>query len=320
MYTLVTACMNREQHLRQSLPGWLTLPQVAEVIVVDWSNRRALEDLCSVDPRVRVVRVEGEPKWILSYAYNLGISRASGPVVVKCDADCIPNQGIMECMPGPAYFYAGYWRSGAAVGKPSVNGQCIFLKSQFEAVNGYSEVIRTYGRDDEDFYDRLIAGGSARREIAPAHLDFLEHSNDERIANQFDAPPAPSLEQRVFRDTLYNEMHNYNIAQLMPWNTSCSRAVFEVIRSEGPLTVVRRDKTKEIVIPPAIEARARVQGLRYVAMKAAGIPYESANKLDERACLTLIGSRASRAASVRSTAIPVHDAPRQRGRTLRQPT
>jgi hypothetical protein len=42
-----------------------------------------------------------------------------------------------------------------------------FAKAQFEAIDGYSELIRTYGRDDEDFYDRLIAAGYARREIPP---------------------------------------------------------------------------------------------------------------------------------------------------------
>ena len=81
MISLVTACMNREAHLRRSLPEWLRLPGLGEIVVVDWSNERSLEELTALDPRVRVVRVQGEPRWVLSYAYNLGVARAAGSVI-----------------------------------------------------------------------------------------------------------------------------------------------------------------------------------------------------------------------------------------------
>src|SRR5690606_31623737 len=101
--------------------------------------------LREMDPRIRLVRVQNEPRWILSYAYNLGISLARHPIILKCDADCFPQPGILSARPDDSTFFAGHWRSGVKVGKPSVNGQCLFTKARFEAVNGYSEVIRTYG-------------------------------------------------------------------------------------------------------------------------------------------------------------------------------
>jgi hypothetical protein len=291
MFTLVTACMNREAHLRQSLPKWLRLPHLTEILVVDWSNRQPLNDLLAIDPRVRVVRVEGEPKWILSYAYNAGIARATQPVIVKCDADCIPSAELLNYAPGPKHFFAGYWRSGAAVGKPSVNGQCIFLKSQFQAVNGYSEVIRTYGRDDEDFYDRLIAHGHERKEIPPACLDFLDHSHDDRTANQFAGADSPSLERRVSRDPLYNEMHNGWLARAMPWDSASRRAAYEEIASADRFCVLRRDRSLDITIPSTIESQARLFALRYMAKQLAGLSDGAVNTLDDRACLAVIGTR-----------------------------
>jgi hypothetical protein len=295
MFTLVTACMNREAHLRQSLPRWLAVPQMKEILVVDWSNHPPLDDLRAIDSRVKVLRVTGERKWILSYAYNAGIARATQSVIVKCDADCIPSAELLNYAPGPKHFFAGYWRSGAAVGKPSVNGQCIFLKSQFQAVNGYSELIRTYGRDDEDFYDRLIAHGYERKEIPPTCLNFVAHSNDERVVNQFAGEEASSIEHRVLRDTLYNEMHNCWIARLMPWNASRHRATFLETSQEDRLSVVCRDQSQEIPIPAEIEAKARLLALRYLAMQLAKISDAAANTLNERACLALIGTRMSRA-------------------------
>lgn len=291
MFSLVTACMNREEHLRLALRAWLQLPQLKEVVIVDWSNRRPLAGLRAIDDRIRIVQVEGEPRWILSYAYNIGIAHATQPVIVKCDADCLPHPGIFACLPQADCFHAGHWRSGQAVNKPSVNGQTVFAKAQFEAVNGYSEVIRTYGRDDEDFYDRLIAAGYARREIAPALLDFIEHGNAERTANQFVAQPQLTLEQRIVRDTLYNEMRNYYLGQQIPWGPGRPRARFTEIRQEDRLTVLRRDVAGEIVIPPEIAQAAHLFGLRFVAARLAGITLEAAERLDERACLILIGSR-----------------------------
>jgi hypothetical protein len=44
MRSLVTACMNREHHLRRSLPHWLSLPGLDEIIIVDWSTSEPLDD------------------------------------------------------------------------------------------------------------------------------------------------------------------------------------------------------------------------------------------------------------------------------------
>lgn len=283
--------MNREMHLRQSLPRWLKLPEVAELIIVDWSNKTSLRDLCSIDRRVKVVRVEQEPKWALSYAYNVGISRALHPFIIKCDADCIPHPEISALLPDPSHFFAGHWKSGSAVGKPSVNGQCLFLKLQFDAVNGYSELIRSYGRDDEDFYDRMIAQGYERREIAPANLDFIEHTNVERTVNCFAPNEIVSPEKRIFRETMYTEMYNCYLARLIPWNRASRRAVYTELQREDRFTVLVRDQSQEIIIPPDIEAAAQLLALRYVARNLAALSAEAADKLDERACLAMITPR-----------------------------
>lgn len=287
MYSLVTACMNREAHLRENLPHWLRLPGLAEVVVVDWSNARPLTDLTAIDPRVRIVRVVEEPHWVLSYAYNVGVAHASSPEILKCDADCRPSASIGQYRPNEHAFRAGYWRTGAAVGKPSVNGQCFFLKRQFDAVNGYSEIIRTYGRDDEDFYDRLIAAGFARQEIPPSELDFVEHTQAERTSNQ----PSSNQEHPFFSTTGFREMRNCFLAQALPWTTASARAPFEVLEQSAQSIVLRRDRAREIQVPPEAEAAARLRALRYFVCREAGVAEAAAQRLDERACLAVIVGR-----------------------------
>ncbi len=291
MFSLVTACMNRDAHVRRNLPAWLRLPGLAEIVIVEWSNRTPLAELRDVDPRVRVVRVEGEPQWILSYAYNVGIATATQPVIVKCDADCCPSAAaVAESVPAPGFFFAGYWQSGIPVGKPSVNGQCSFTKEQWEVVNGYSEIIRTYGRDDEDFYDRLIAAGHERREIAPAELDFLAHTHEERTINQRPAAPG-STEHPFLTETAFKEIRNYFLAAALPWTKTMRRARFQTIEEADRLRVLRRDRATEIDIPDSVMAAARLKALRHFAARAAKLTEAAVGRLDERACLAILSAR-----------------------------
>lgn len=283
--------MNRDAHLRRSLPVWLALPDISEVVVVDWSNRTPLRELQALDPRVRVIRAEGEARWILSYAYNLGISQARHETILKCDADCLPTADVVRLRPTERSFHAGYWKTGAACGKPSVNGQCLFTKTQFERVNGYSEIIRMYGRDDEDFYDRLIAAGYARQEIPATELSFIEHTQQERLVNQVSAPSADPLENLLQRQPSYFEMYNLALTKLLPWGPWQARASFEltVDATGGPVYV--RDTRREIPVSPPLQAMARLHALRSVTAQACGLPGSRVMAMDEAACLGALRSK-----------------------------
>jgi hypothetical protein len=260
------------------------------------------------------VRVEDEAKWILSYAYNVGIAAATQPIILKCDADCIPRAEVLALVPETSSFYAGNSKSGTPVNKTSVNGQCIFRKAQFEAVNGYSELIRTYGRDDEDFYDRLIAAGCARREIRPDLLDFIGHSDEARMANQFaDGQTVLSVEQTIQRIPLYHEMYNGFLALNSTWGPGRARARYQEVRSEDRLTVLRRDPSTEIPVPIEIHRDARLFSLRYVAAQIANFPRKFTDRLDEQACLNLIVSR------TKSLSANQPKSPARRGHSSRQP-
>ena len=288
MFSLVTACMNREAHLRRSLQHWLKMSSVREVVVVDWSNPSPLVELADLDSRIRVIRVEGERRWILSYAYNLGVSRASHELILKCDADCLPEKAVEECCPGVDFFFAGHWKSGSAVGKPSVNGQCVVAKRQFEEVNGYSEIIRSYGRDDEDFYDRLISAGFARREIGPDDFAFLPHSDNDRIRSQVEEKPATTIDDFLERNLTFQEMRNFFLGRQMPWGRWFVRASYQCESKGERYEIVRRNQAGEIPVPPALAEAARLFGLRYLIGTLWGLPPTVWEKLEEKACLNLL--------------------------------
>jgi len=287
-FSLVTTCMNREHHLRHSIVEWLKLPFISEIVIVDWSSTTPFFDLLELDPRVRIIRVEDEPRWILSYPYNLGISAASSELIVKCDADCVPSELIASCRPDGECFFAGYWKSGHQAGKPSVNGQCILLRSQFQSVNGYSELIRTYGRDDEDLYDRLQAAGFRRSEIPVDCLTFIEHGEAERLQNQVPMEAPKDLDAYLEQQTSFHEMKNFFIGRCMPWGPWFNRAQYSTIESGARKTIVRRAPLMELPIPGPVLDEARRYSIRYLVGKAFKLPEPVWQRLEDGRCRELI--------------------------------
>ena len=86
--SIVSCCMNRNINLCKAIDSWIALP-VDEIIVVDWSSDIPVLDSLShlTDPRVKVIRVENEPNWILTYGFNVGLQFASFSKILKLDAD-----------------------------------------------------------------------------------------------------------------------------------------------------------------------------------------------------------------------------------------
>ena len=288
MYSIVTTCMNRGHHLRQTLPQWLSLQFVDEIVITDWSSAEAVSDLRLLDSRVHVVRVEDEPVWTQTLPTNLAFAHAHGDVILKADADCFLDHAIASYLPDARRFYAGNWRSGAPLGKNCVNGQCILTRAQFDVVNGYSELLRKYAYDDEDLYHRLESSGFERCELPPHLLDFVPHTDDDRLANFKAKPEATTVDEFLELQLKSHELRNIYIARAQPWGPQLQRARYEILHTEDRLTVVRRIPGSDAQVSASILAAARLESMRHVAVTALGVPAAVAKTLDVAACEQLL--------------------------------
>lgn len=188
--SLVTCCMNRNDNLRTSLISWLKLP-VQEIVIVDWNSAEPVISTIGdiVDNRVRIIRVENEPKWILTYAFNVGLRFASYKKIYKLDADIQVQDDFIELNHfNEGEFIRGSWKSAVDDGKADqvyINGSFGCSKADLLAIGLYNEFIRSYGWDDSDLYERLASVRSLKQRFLIAgsifHLDQEEH---ERIENQ----------------------------------------------------------------------------------------------------------------------------------------
>jgi len=243
--SLVTCCKNRNENLIRALPSWLALPEVTEIVIVDWSSDEPVADSLAAagiaDPRIRVARVEDEPRWILSYAFNLGFRLARGQRVLKADADIVLEAGFFAANPlGPGRFIAGNWRT-AAKGQEFVNGFFYIHQADLAAVNGFNEYITTYGWDDDDLYDRLVTAGMTRIDVAPGTVRHLDHDDAARIEQ-------PDAAQTGWDDlhalTLFKIRTNRFIATMMPgWDRNRILMPYDMTGGDARLRLQRRGQS-----------------------------------------------------------------------------
>ncbi|KAI9018425.1 hypothetical protein DFJ74DRAFT_229317 [Hyaloraphidium curvatum] len=173
--SIITATMNRGEFLRRCLPSWRAAAHIEEILVVDWSSDPPfeLDNDATTDPRVKVVRVDNETSWRLSWAFNLGARLARSEALLKLDADdCLdPNFVTAHPLP-PGVFYRGLWKLARNENERHLNGALFLRRSDFLRVRGYDERIHSYGYDDDDMYQRLRRSGLAE---AALDLDYIKH-------------------------------------------------------------------------------------------------------------------------------------------------
>eukprot|EP00184_Porphyridium_aerugineum_P003149 CAMPEP_0184695866 /NCGR_PEP_ID=MMETSP0313-20130426/3358_1 /TAXON_ID=2792 /ORGANISM="Porphyridium aerugineum, Strain SAG 1380-2" /LENGTH=1054 /DNA_ID=CAMNT_0027154393 /DNA_START=262 /DNA_END=3422 /DNA_ORIENTATION=+ len=185
--SVVAVCMNRHSTLEKTLPTWLKVNNAREVIVVDWSSNPPLHDtlksVLTQDPRVRIIRVEGEDHWVLSRAFNIGMSMARGEYILRTDCDYDVKPNIVEMHPiakEDKRFYSGNWKKAKNENEVHLNGVVIIRRMDYWKVLGYDERIQTYGWDDEDLYTRLEHSGLERKDVDYQYVSHVQHDDKAR--------------------------------------------------------------------------------------------------------------------------------------------
>lgn len=196
---IVAACMNRHETLAKVLPEWAAVEGVDEIVLVDFSSDPPLKDTVDATgvPNVKLLRVEGEPKWVLSRAYNLGVNASSMESVLRIDCDYSVRPDFVSAHPLPAALQdsaaatqkteaekPGYYRGNYAKARNEdevhLNGAVFIRRADFWAVGGYDERIQTYGWDDEDLYNRLEKAGLRTLDLDYDKISHTPHGDGAR--------------------------------------------------------------------------------------------------------------------------------------------
>ena len=235
--SVVTVCMNRQEHLRQTAPrvmGWGEALGVAwEHVVVDWSSAQPikLEELPPAGP-LRLLRVEGELEWNLCRAYNFAIAQAQGSMLLKLDADCWPEalgKSDLDALPPDLCRVGG--------GKGGAKGQWLMARNLFESVGGFHELLQGYGPDDLDLYGRLSAAGHRLQTLPVEALGLIHHSSAARVGFSLSSDHSETPLQKAFARATKHALDraNWSTALIVPWSRHRSRTTYQSLHQTADL-------------------------------------------------------------------------------------
>lgn len=257
--SIVTVCMNRLEHLVVTAERVASWPGHRDHLIVDWSSAVPVRrEQLPADPRIRLLRVEGERSWNLCRAYNFAVSRAQGEWILKLDADTWPTADwpLSALAPSGEGWLACGAGSGAAGpgggGKPAADepeaaaaegpryafgsgpegrkGQFLMPRQLFAAVGGFNEHLIGYGFDDKDLQARLaVQTGQAGAVIPEAWIGVIPHTDAERAGQGVvRAGLAASRGLAAMRAT---RLANRLVVAHCPWGAHAPRSAY---REEGP--------------------------------------------------------------------------------------
>ena len=215
--SIITVCMNRQHHLLQTLPRVCAWSHHAEHVVVDWSSRQPIDRLdLPNDPRIRLLRVEGETRWNPSQAYNFAADQARGEWLFRLDADCwvqdLDPQQLLDSDSADGWV-AHRSQAGSL-------GEVLLRRELFFAVGGFNELMRGYGFEDKDLIYRLQARAGVRiGSLAPEHVIFIPHTAQVRAS----LPGSEAMARALKRATSHS---NRFLAASCPWPGRYSRAAY----------------------------------------------------------------------------------------------
>lgn len=210
--SIVTTCMGRLDHLKQTLPDMIH-PDI-ETIVVDYScPNQCGEWVNEKFPTVKVVKVEGEAQYDASKARNVGALAATSDWICMVDADVFVNTTMLlsaynrfePCnyyvrMPTQLIYVYGYKPYECPAGifrewqydsgridqeKTSTFGFIVYPREALNHVT-YDEMFGPiYGHEDMDFRYSLNLKLRYNENIIqlPGIIDVIQHPDDIRTEN-----------------------------------------------------------------------------------------------------------------------------------------
>jgi len=184
-YTIVTACRNREKNLKIAIKSWFNVNPF-QIIIIDWGSDipLKLEHFDSeIRPLLKIIRFE-HPRWVLSWAYNEGLSKVETKFTCKLDCDHVIEKNFLlenKC------FKFGMARGShryAEKGQQFINGAFICCSEILKEIGFFDERITTYGWDDSDLFYRASDYCKFVKLINNKTISHLPQTNEERTTNQ----------------------------------------------------------------------------------------------------------------------------------------
>lgn len=179
--SLIAACMDRNEILSASLSSWAQIPNLHQIVIVDWASNQTCAGLPQLQHmlqtgNVSLIHVQNTQQWALSRAYNLAASFATGDYLLKVDCDTTLNSNFLAThpLPQPGHYYTVAWGTERNTNEEKLRGVWMASREDFASVGGYDERIVEYGFEDTDLYNRFNTLASLKP--VNFNLDTMRHN------------------------------------------------------------------------------------------------------------------------------------------------
>ena len=188
--SVITASMNRTNHVHQSALAVSKLNFHDEHIIIDWGSTIPLciNDLPN-DNRIKLIRINWPKRWNLSLAYNIGFSCSNSDFIYKLDADIILEKEyeVESCLARKANFYCKRltnldWRMSNQI-KTSGGTPFLVKNDILRMLGGFNPYFQGWGWDEIDLYGRAFRRGYLMSCLNDSHISQINHSNSQRLEN-----------------------------------------------------------------------------------------------------------------------------------------
>lgn len=196
--SVITACMNRGHHLKETLPKNISdnaAYKDIEFVVLDYNSQDDIEEWVKTNLSehigtglLKYYKTYEPQVFHLSHSRNMALKLARAPIVCPIDADSFTGTNYFQWV-DDIFTRHGNRTVVTTLGlddcpHPSQGGKLAYWKEYAHAVKGYDEKMVDYGMEDVDLVRRLEMKGGSRYMIEDA--DFLrgiDHSDIERLGN-----------------------------------------------------------------------------------------------------------------------------------------
>lgn len=182
--SLTTRVMDRMKELMQALPTWVAIPELDEIIIVNWDRRDPVIPYVKTlnDRRVIVLDVPGRRHFDSGKTRNVGIRFATGELIFTMDGDFTTDDRSFLDVLGNDCFHLRQPVTDHDRSTRFGGGTCIMPKELWSGVNGYVEGFPAWGTEDGEFYNRLLRFGyTYKRDLRG--IGRINHGNTVRYKN-----------------------------------------------------------------------------------------------------------------------------------------
>ncbi len=183
MISIIIPCKNRLEHLKQTIKFVLdqTYKDI-EIIVVDYNCPQNTQQYLARFPEIICIKADvGEYEWNLSTSRNLGFKNSTGDKVLFIDADTLLDIDFVKQHVDKVK--EGVFLTGKQEHPYNACGSCFLMRSDFEMIKGYNEVVKGWGSEDFNLYERLRNKGMIQEMFDFTLIKNIPHSD--LIRNQY---------------------------------------------------------------------------------------------------------------------------------------